>query len=132
MVYLLGKVFFRMWDYSYIGDERGTRILVGNRIREGISVGGRRKHRFEQIMMNGGKKAHLSFQDIFFAPCNAGIILIISGMSIKRNVHVSFIFVIIIKTHETSERITNKSLFSMKLLIYLKCTILNCYFYLIK
>lgn len=132
MVYLLGKVFFRTWDYSYIGGERGTRIFVGNRIREGISVGGRRKHRFEQIMMYGGKKARLSFQDIFLASCNAGIILILPGMSIKRSVHVSFIFVIIIKTHETSERITKKSLFSMKLLIYLKCTILNYYFYLIK
>lgn len=100
MVCLLGKVFFRMWDYSYIGDERGTRIFVGNRVREGVFVGGRRKHRFGQIRMNEGKKAHLSSQDIFLAFCNDRIISILPGMSIKRIVHVSFISVIIIKTHE--------------------------------
>lgn len=100
MVCLLGKVFFRTWDYSYIWEERGTMIFVGNRIRENVSVGGRRKHRFWQIRMNGGKKAHLSFQDIFLAFCNDRIILILPGMSIKRIVHVSFISVIIIKTHE--------------------------------
>lgn len=75
---------------------------MGNRTKEGVSVGGR-KHRFGQIWMNGGKKPHLSSRDIFLTSCNDRTILILPGMSIKRSVHASFISVIIIKAHEEQE-----------------------------
>lgn len=132
MVCLLGKVFFRMWDYSYIGDERGTRIFVENRVK-GRCFCWRQKE--AQIWADQDEwrqegtpvfsrhfSCILQWQDNFDSSWN----------EYKENCACLIHFCNYNKNSWRSERITKKSLFSMKILIYLKCTILNCYFYLIR